>query len=201
MKTLCICLPERPEQIEAATKHFQEAGVENLEWMWGLDSNVSGLDTTHCYERDAPGSGFKMGPKPTGIWIAHWTAWQVIMRMQDEHVLILETDAKFHSGWKEKLDEALKIIPSNYDFLHIGHCCVEGFKDHKHIGGHLWESKRAQCSHAYIIRRACIPFVLRTLRKVYGPIDIQVQLECFPSLRTYILMPRVVSQHGTELSP
>jgi len=201
MRTLCICLPERPEQIEAATKHFQEAGVENLEWMWGLDSSVSGLDTSHCYEIDAPNSGFRMGPKPVGIWLAHWTAMQVIMRMSDDHVLVLETDAKFHDGWKEKFEAALKIIPSNYDFLHIGHCCLEGFKDRKHIGGDVWETKRAQCSHAYVIRRACIPFVLKTLRKVWAPIDIQIQMECFPNLRTYAVMPRLVSQHNTELPP
>ena len=201
MKTFCICLPERPDQIEAAKKHFEKAGVENLEWIWGLDSNVSGLDTVHCYEVDAPGSGFKMGPKPTGIWLAHWTTWQVIMRSTEEHVMVLETDAKFEPGWKEKFEEALKIVPHNYDFLHIGHCCMEGFNDRKWIGGSVWESKRAQCSHAYVIRRAVIPFILKTLRKVWAPVDIQIQMECFPSLKCYAVMPRLVSQHCTDLPP
>ena len=47
--------------------------------------------------------------------------------------------------------------------------------------------------------RAALPFVLRTLRKVWAPIDIQLQMECFPHMKTYAIIPRIVEQFNTEL--
>lgn len=200
MRTICICLPEYEEANKASEAHFTESGVENLEFMWGLNASVSGLDTSHVYEVDAPKSGFRMGAKPVGIWLAHWTCWQIIMRYPDEHVLILESDAKFHEGWKEKFAEAIKALPSNYDFLHIGSCCLEGHPKNW-VAGDVWETKFAMCTHAYVIRRAVIPFMLKTLRKVWSPIDIAMQMECFPQLNCFAVLPRIVSQWNTIIPP
>lgn len=199
MKAYCLCLPEYPAQIEAAKAHFSEMGVENVEFFWGFNAPEAGVATTHPYEVDAPGSGFKMGAKPTGIWLSHWMLMNHLMRMEGEHFLILETDAKFLPGWKEKVERALKIVPSNFDFLHIGHCAMEGHP-RTHVGEDVWETKHSQCSHAFIVRRACLPFVLKTLRKIWAPIDIQLVFEVFPHLRTYALVPRVVEQFNTEIA-
>lgn len=200
MKTFCLCLPEYPDQITAAQKHFTEAGVGDVEFIWGINAPVAGLATSHPYERDHPGSGFRMGSKPTGIWLSHWMAWNILLRYPDDRFLVLETDAKFQEGWQIKFAQALQDAPSNFDFLHIGHCCMEGHP-RTHVKGDVWESKHAQCTHAYIVRRACLPFMLRTIRKCYAPIDIQMQLECFPHLLTYAVMPRIVDQFNTVLSP
>jgi GR25 family glycosyltransferase involved in LPS biosynthesis len=200
MKAICICLPEYPEAIERAKEHFTASGLDDVEFFWGINAPVAGLATSHCYERDHPGSGFRMGAKPTGIWLSHWILWNCLMRYPDERFMVLETDAKFRDGWKDRLDRALKDGPGYFDFLHIGHCCMEGH-DRQHYGGDVWESKCAQCTHAYIVSRNCLPFLLKTLRKIWAPIDIQLQLECFPQLKTYAVMPRLVDQFDTELSP
>lgn len=201
IKAICICLPEYPEQIEAARKHFEESGLPDVEFFWGINAPVAGLATSHVYERDHPGSGFRMGAKPTGIWLSHWMLWNCMMRYpQDDRLLVLETDAQFHDGWQPKFEQAMKDAPSNFDFLYIGHCAMEGHP-RTHVAGDVWESKHAQCTHAYVVARKCLPLLTRTLRKCYGPIDIQLQLECFPHLLTYAVMPRIVSQFGTVLSP
>lgn len=196
IKPICLCLPEYPEQIETAKKHFEDSGLDNVEFVWGIHAEIAGLSTWHTYERDAPGSGFKMGTKPTGIWLGHWIAWNVAMRFGDEHIMILETDAKFLPEWREKLDAALKIVPTNYDFLHPGHCCLKGH-DNKWVAGDVWETKNAQCTHCYIVRRGVLPFMLKTIRKCWSPIDIQMQLEAFPYLNTYAIIPRIVEQFNT----
>lgn len=200
LRAVCICLPEYPEQIIAAQEHFKAVGLDGCEYVWGFHAPTAGLATSHVYERDHPGSGFRMGEKPTGIWLSHYMAWNCLMRYPDDHFLVLETDAKFEDGWKDKFDQALKDAPSNWDFLHVGHCCMEGH-DRKHVAGLVWESKSMQCTHAYVVARKCLPFVLRTLRKVWAPIDIQMQLECFPHLHTFAVMPRIISQFNTILPP
>lgn len=200
MRTICICLPEREQDIANAKAHFEEVGVGPVEFIWGINAEVAGLATWHPYERDAPGSGFKMGAKPTGIWLAHIIAWTVAMQFTDEHIMILETDAKFLPGWKAQLEEAIRVLPVNYDFLHPGSCCMEGHPK-KWVEGNVWETKHAQCTHCYIVRRAVLPFMLRTIRKCFAPIDIQMQLECFPHLKTYAIVPRIVEQFNTILPP
>lgn len=199
-RTFCLCLPEYPDQIEAAKKHFAEMEVGPVEFFWGFNAVAAGVATTHTYEVDHPGSGYKMGPKPTGIWLSHWMLWNHLMRLQDEYFLVLETDAKFSIGWKEKLERALKVVPSNFDFLHIGSCCMEGHPK-THLGEDVYETKHAQCTHAFIVRRGCLPFVLGTLRKVWAPIDIQLVFEVFPSLNTYAIHPMLATQFNTIIPP
>lgn len=203
MKTYCLCLPEYPDKIEAATKHFTDAGVGNVEFFWGINATAAGLDglsTVNTYEIDNPGSGYRMGPKPTGIWLSHYMLLNHIMHTNAEHAMILEDDAKFEDGWKPKLEQALKDVPSNFDFLHPGYCCAEGHP-RTHVKGDVYETKHAQCTHCYVVRRGAIPFVLGRLRKIWSPIDIAFVFEVFPHLRTYAIMPRLVSQFNTVIPP
>lgn len=200
IRTVCICLPEYPEQIKAAQEHFVASGLEGTEFMWAVNASLAGLATSHTYDVDHPGTNFRMGAKPTGIWIAHIMAWTMVMTYPDDHIMILETDAKFQDGWKEKFEQAMQDMPSNGDFLHPGSCCVEGH-DKKHVKGLVWETKHCQCTHCYVVRRGCLPFLLRTIRKCYAPIDCQMIMEAFPYLNTYAILPRIVDQFNTVLSP
>lgn len=203
MKTYCLCLPEYPERIEAAKTYFASIGLENVEFFWGINAVIAGLDglaTSHPYEVDHPGSGYRMGAKPTGCWLSHYMLWSHLVRLNDEHIMVLEDDAEFAPDWKARLDKALKDVPSNFDFLHPGYCCMEGHP-RTHIKGDVWETKHCQCTHSYIVRRGALPFMLKTLRKIWSPIDIAMKMECFPHLLTYATIPRIVSQWNTIIPP
>lgn len=200
LKTICLCLPEYPDQIEAAREHFMEVGLGDVEFFPGINAEVAGLATWHTYERDNPNTGFKIGTKCTGIWLSHWVLWAAMARENCEHIMVLETDARFLAGWKEKLKESLGIAPTNFDFLYPGHCCLKGHPQ-THVAGDVWETKNIQCTHCYIVRRGVLPFLLSTLRKIHAPIDIQLQVECFPSLLTYAIVPRIVEQLNTIIPP
>lgn len=204
MKTYCLCLPEQPDKIKAAREHFDEIGLE-VEFFWGLHAETAGLATWHTYERDNPGSGFKMGARPTGIWLSHYMLWNALAHFEpSEHVMILETDARFSIGWRDTLMRAMMVVPTNFDLLYPGHCCVEAWIDigegGVEIGEGVWETKHIQCTHCYIARRPVLAFLLKQLRKIWAPIDVQMQLECFEHLKTYAIVPRIVEQENTELS-
>lgn len=200
MKSICLCLPECPEQIEKAKAHFAAVGLADVEFFWGIHAERAGLATIHPYEVDNPGSGFRMGFKPTGIWLSHYMLWSMLTRLPDDRFLVLETDAMFHDDWRERFGKAMADVPNDFDFLHIGHCCLKGHPQTL-VAGEVYQTIHQQCTHAYVLSRKCIPFLLRTLRKVWSPLDIQLQLECFPHLRTFAVVPRIVSQFDTELSP
>jgi len=197
MKTFCICLPEYPEKIKAATQYFTDQGLENVEFFSGLHAQTAGLSTEHTYDHDQPGSGYRTGYTATGTWLAHWMLWNTLIHLSHDVVMILETDVKFCENWKVRLDKAMEDVPGNFGLLYVGNCCTEGHPK-THVAGDVWECKHMQCTHAYALRRGALPTLLR-MRRIWAPIDIQMQLECFPHLQTYAVLPRIFDQHNMVL--
>ena len=199
IKTFCLCLPEYPEKVEQAKKHFAEQRLENVEFFHGLHAQTAGLSTEHTYEHDGPEIWNRIGYNSTGIWLSHWMLWNVLIHLAHDTVMILENDVKLCENWEERLSKALSDVPGDFGMLYVGSCCTEGHPK-THVSGDVWECKHMQCCHAYVIRRGALPTLLK-MRKIWAPIDIQVQLECFPHLKTYVVLPRIFDQHNMTLSP
>lgn len=197
MKTFCICLPEYPDKIAATGRYFVEHGLEDVEFFHGLHAKTAGLATEHTYELDNPGSGYRQGYNSTGTWLAHWMLWNTLIHLSYDVVMILENDVQFGSDWSNRLEQAMKDVPGNFDLLYAGSCCTEGHPK-THIAGEVWETKHMQCTHAYVVRRGALPVLLK-MRKIWAPVDIQMQLECFPHLKTYAVLPRIFDQHNMVL--
>lgn len=199
MRTYCLCLPERPERIKRASQHFAEVGLEDVRFFHGINSDLAGLSTSHLYELDNP--GYRMGPKPIGIWLSHYMLWSHLAHAYDadDCVMILEDDAKFPLNWATELEEAFSYIP-DFDFLFAGHCCLAGTAM-EHLGGKVYSTKSAQCNHCYIVRCGVLRKVLMLLRRVWAPIDIQLMLEVLPLVASYAIVPRLVEQFDTFIPP
>lgn len=209
MKAFCICLPEQPDVIERARVHFETHGLPSVDFFWGINAPVAGLSTSHTYEVDHPGSGFIMGPQPVGCWLSHYMLWSCLLRAnadpadaaklsRDDHFLVLEVDAKLCDDFPGRLKQAIADAPLDFDFLYIGNCCAAG-REQTLIQGSVYACKQMLCTHGYVIARRCLPLVLRTLRRIWAPIDIQLTMEVFPQLKTYVVLPRMVEQFDTEL--
>ena len=89
-------------------------------------------------------------------------------------------------------------MPKNFDFLNLGPCCLENHPKLP-IGSDVFDTKHAFCTHAYILRRDCIPFLLKQMRKCWAPIDCQLVMECYPKMNSYAVYPRIVEQVNTLL--
>ena len=211
MKTFCVCLPEQPEAIDRARVHFAEHGLPNVDFFWGINAPVAGLSTSHTYELDHPGSGFRMGPRPVGCWLSHYMLWQCLLRAEadpadaaklsrDDRFLVLEVDAKLCDGFTARFAQALADAPADFDVLYVGSCCAAG-RPQTRVAGDVFECKQMLCTHGYVITRRCLPLLLERLRRAWAPIDIQLTIEAFPHLKTYAVLPRIVEQFDTELPP
>jgi GR25 family glycosyltransferase involved in LPS biosynthesis len=200
MRAICLCLPEYPEKIEKAKAHFAARGLTDVEFFWGINAPIAGLATIHPYEVDHPASGYRMGAKYTGHWLSSYMLWSCMAGMTDDAYLVLEDDAQLCEGFMEKWAQAMRDVPRDYDFLYLGNCCMQG-KPARHIAGDVYESKGMLCTHAYVLRRATVPFLLKTIRKCWAPTDIQLQFEVFPHVKTYAVLPRIVAQFDTVIPP
>lgn len=195
----CLTLPEQAFRRERAERHFAENQVGHVNYIEGVNGPKFGLETKFPYEVDAPGSGFNMGPRCVGIWLSHLIAWHVVNQLPSDHALILEDDAKFDANWKPRVDQALQDVPSDFDFLFIGSCCVGGSVAY-HVRGEVWDVRWPMCFQAYVVSKNGARILIETQRKVYAPIDISTKFHSFPKMKVYTLNPMAVWQFDTEIT-
>lgn len=204
VRAYCITLPETPERTEKAKEHFKVRGVK-VEFFEGIHAEKFGLNTVHTYDVDNPGTNFRIGFKPTGIWLSHYMLWAALkMRYEADRYcdtfMVLEIDAKFPADWVARLKTALDVLPSDWDMLYIGSCCCKG-QPTIPIRDPVYEVHWPVCTHAYMVRGKALATMLRTQRKVYAPIDISLTFHSHPELRVYTVLPRIVDQFDTEITP
>lgn len=188
------------QKANATLDHLRFAGID-AEPFYGLDGEVTGLDTKWTYERDHPGTGYKIGPKTVSMYLGHYMFWKVCEYMEGDSFLVLEDDVRFTRDWKEHFDFAMPALPPDWDLLYIGSCCCMGHPGIEKVSGHLHRVQHAQCTHAYAIRKKAAPILLEACQKVYAGVDIAMCLHGIPKLNTYAFLPRLANQHETMIAP
>lgn len=180
-------------------QHFADRGVDAT-FFYGLHASKLGIDTTLTYEVDVPGSGFKMGAKPTGCWLSHRALWAACLLVQDDEFLILEEDAKFPEDWRARYEAARAALPADWDALFLGSCCTAG-RPSRHVAGEVYEVRWPMCLQAYLVRRRALETMIRTQdeSRCYGPVDITLTFHTWPKLRVYTVLPRIVEQFDTDI--
>lgn len=178
--------------------HFAAVGFE-AEVFYGVSSKDSGLVTTHLYEVDAPGSGYKIGKKEVACFVSFYMAWSAMIYMPQKHFWTVEFDCKYPPDWRAQVEQALKDVPPDFDLLYVGSCCCKG-KPMKHIKGNVYEMNQMQCGHSTIIAKKALPVMLATQRKVWAPLDISLAFLTLPKLKCYAILPRVADQFDTFIA-
>lgn len=198
MRAFVVTVPEMQERTDFIQAHFKSVGIEAEEFA-GFNGVVSGLVTTHDYEVDNPGSGYKIGTKPVASWISFYSLWSALNLLPESHFFQLEYDSKFPANWLERAEAALRDVPPDFDLLLLGSCCTGG-KPATHIKGEVYDVRHPLCGHATIIAKKALPIMLKTQRKVYAPIDISLAFHTFHLLKVYTVLPRICDQFDTNLA-
>jgi hypothetical protein len=199
IRAFVATVPEMPDRTAFIMQHFKEVGIQAEEFHC-LNAELAGVSTKHCYELDNPGSGWRIGEKPTALWLSFWAMWSAMSFMPDSHFLTMEWDAQFKSNWKELTEQALNDVPSDFDLLLLGSCCCNGAWKQR-VKGNVWEVKYPACGHATIVAKKALPVMLRTQRKIYAPLDISLMLHTMPLLKVYCVIPRLAEQWNTVIPP
>lgn len=197
VRAFVVTLQELPQKTQFIQNHFREMGLQ-AENFNGVNANISGLKTEHCYDLDNPGSNWNIGAKPVATWMSFYMLWSAMLYMPESHFLTLEWDAKFHPDWKARTIRALDDVPKDFDLLLLGSCCTKNPRK-QHVNGEVWQVQWPMCGHATVVAKKAIPVLLETQRKVYAPLDISLALHTFPKLKVYTVLPRVADQFDTFL--
>jgi len=187
-------VPQKTDQVQA---HFEQMGLaaENFN---GISANESGLITEHTYEVDNPGSGYRIGRKPTATWMSFYMLWSALNLLDYEYFFTLEWDSKLHQDWKVRADKAMRDAPKDFDMLFLGSCCTKNAPK-THVKGDIYQVKWPMCGHGTIIAKKALPVLLSKMRKVYSPLDIALKDHAFPHLNVLTVLPRLIDQFDTFL--
>jgi GR25 family glycosyltransferase involved in LPS biosynthesis len=199
-KIICLSLPECQSEEDLAKKHFSEIGVRDVTFFHGLHGETSGLSTENKYNTGNLEVGFRMGYKETERWFSHYCAWSACNLLWDDYFLILETDSVFCVDWHSRLVQALQDAPRDFDVLHLSASCTEG-KPKIHISGEVYEVKYPEGTSAILYAKKSISTLLETQRRMYSPIDLALAAHSFIKMKVYTVLPAIVSQRDTVLTP
>jgi hypothetical protein len=208
IKPILLYLPDdefwEKEWREAQT-YLASQGINDFYEIAGIHYNW-GVAGRHIYLADnRPEEQFYIGDKKVAGNLSQYLCFSVMNAMNETHFMFMEGDARFVDDWREKLEQALNDVPEDFDFLYVGSCCAKD-KEPVHIAGNVYhfpyrgEEKKffyPQCSHAMIIAKKCIPYLIETNRDVANPADVSLIINSFPNLNVYAILPRI-SDQGTK---
>lgn len=198
-KDFILTIPRAKPKFDVTMNHLESVGLKP-EPFRGLDCDITGLETSFVYELDNPGSGYRIARKHVSMNLSHYMLWKVCSYLQHDSFMVFEDDVRMSLDWKTHMDEAKKYLPADWDLLYVGNCCCAGGKN-KHLGGRLFKTTYALCTHAYAIRQKALPVLLEKCEKIWTCIDISLALQAFPHLNCYVMLPTLATQHETVLSP
>jgi len=94
MKTYCLTLKTTPDREKAAIWRFKEAGLDDVQFFYGIDGGVAGLAS-----------------RDQGIEVSHYMLWLSLLTLGDATYLVLEDDAVPQGGWQEQHSRTLPDQP------------------------------------------------------------------------------------------
>jgi GR25 family glycosyltransferase involved in LPS biosynthesis len=202
----CLTLPEKPHRTEAARNHLNDMGMLGVQFVNGINGQVSGLKTIHPYCVDDPSGNFSTGHHEAGIFLSHLMLWQHIALTHD-YAIIAEDDCILRPTWKPRLEQALIDMPSDTDWLFLGSCGTKGNPSNRRVKGDIWDVRYPACNHLYLVSRRGARILCETQRKVWGPVDVTVYLKdprggsqtSFDKMKVFTLLPRIADQFNTEI--
>ncbi len=194
-RAFVLTLRGATERFAKCQEHFKESGV-TAEPFYGLDYRITGLRTDHKYEIDNP--GYQLGPKQVSLHLSHYMLWMVLSYQPEDEFIILEDDCRFDKDWLPRFQSAYSVLPKDWDFCWLGHCCAYDKPQWK-VDKNLYVVNYPLCTHFYMLRKKVIPVLLEKCMKVWSPVDISLVLDAMPGLKHFTVLPRLGDQFNTSL--
>ena len=196
-RTFVLTIPRAQEKYEQERKHLEENGIPS-EPFYGLDVERTKLLPVDTFDVDRVGD--KICSRHIVAQLTHYLAWKVLSYLPGDAFWLLEYDAYFKPDWKAQYEQAMAVLPDDWDIVFLGSCCCRG-RESRHIGNNLYEVKYPLCGHAVMYRKKSLAVMLDVHQKIWAPLDIALMYDSLPKLRVYTILPRLASQRNTVIPP
>ena len=198
--TFCVSLKSATQRRETVSNHLKSHGVD-FHLFEAIHASKMGLETKLSYLDDYPnwrpedGPPYKIVQSILGCSMSHYIIWRIMEYLDDDYFLVVEDDVELCEGFKEKLISTIQRLPNDWQFVFVGHCCLEpnllmvcDGVAHTHVP--------PMCTHAYLVRKTAVRHLIETNGVMYAPIDIQLKKRTLPTISHYSLVPPLAVQNG-----
>lgn len=196
-RTFVLTVDRPIKRFDECVAHLDAMGIK-WERFNGVDNTVMKLLPVETFDMDRVGE--KIGSKHICACLTHYLCWKVCSYLPDDSFWILEYDVYFPEGWRARYEEAMSVMPDDWDIIMLGSCCCAG-REKKHIGKNVYEVFWPLCGHATAVRAKALPTLLKNHQRISMPLDIALFHWTFPKLRVYTILEPLILQAGTPLPP
>jgi len=163
-----------------------------------MDNTLCRLNPVDTFDLDRFGE--RIGPKHIAATLTHYMLWKVMCYLPENTFWALEYDVEFVPGWEQNYNEAMSVLPADWDIVFLGSCCCVG-RHQRHIGKNLFEVRYPLCGHALMYNKKALPVLLEIHQKINMPLDIAMVYSSLPKLRVYTILKPIVQQRNNYLPP
>lgn len=210
-KMFCLTLKDTPARREYAENHFKQHGLD-VSFFEGIHGKNFGLKTVIPYLDDHPkwngdqnwrpgdGSEYYISQGHLGCILSHYMLWKTIGYLPDDEYLIFEDDVMLCDGFKDKLLDCKSRLPSDWQYVFVGHCCVPDeqyrYKKDENDENVYTTSHPPMCTHAYMIKKDSAKILIETNSIAWSHIDIQIHKRTLLThkLKYYVFIPALAEQ-------
>lgn len=196
-RTFVLTVNRPIARFDATAKHLKELKIP-FERFDGLDNQLCRLNPIDTFDLDR--SGERIGPKHVAACLSHYMLWKCLSMQPEDSFIAFEYDVVLSEDFRTRFHAVMKDVPDDWQVLFIGSCCCEG-REKKHIAGDVYEVQYPLCGHALYLRKSALPILLQECQRIWAPLDIALFYGALTKLRTYTVLPPLVTQRGTPLPP
>lgn len=196
-RILVLTVNRQIARFDITAAHLNALGLK-WERFNGLDNQKCKLLPVETFDLDRQGE--RIGAKHVAATLSHYLIWKVMSYQEDDSFWVLEYDVEFPPDWQTRYDEAMSVMPEDWDVIFLGSCCTQG-RETRHISGEVYEVKYPLCGHAMAFRKKALPVLLEEQQRISAPLDIALMFQSLPKLRVYTVLPAIIGQRGTPLPP
>jgi len=196
-RTFVLTVKASQDRHTETMAHLQRQGI-NAELFFAFDKFTWACIPDYTFDVNKVGE--RLGWGQCVICLSHYMLWKVMLHLPGDSFWALEDDVEFIDDWRQQYTIAMKHLPEDWDVVFLGSCCAQSRRKWRK-GGNVYEIRYPLCGHAMMYRKKALPVLLDIHQKIWAPLDISMQMDSLPRLRTYTILPRIATQRGSFTQP
>jgi GR25 family glycosyltransferase involved in LPS biosynthesis len=195
-RTFCITLKETPLRTRSFNDSAKTAGV-TAELFYGVFGKKLGMIPKYPNILESSNSEIFMTEGAVGCVFSHLTLWKALSILPENEFMVLEDDALFTEGFKDKFHSLYIKLPSNWEFVYVGWIPYGNdmipVKVEEGISIQL-----PSATHAYLVKKSVLERLVDATYPIQSPLDLTLINKVLPTINYYVFDPSLVGQKSYE---
>jgi len=122
-RTFVLTVRRPIKRFDETVAHLDSLGIK-WERFDGMDNKICKLQAVETFDVDRAGERLEV--KHVAATLTHYLLWQTMKYQPDESFVALEFDVRFVPDWQQQFDNAMSVLPGDWDLVYLGSCCCKG---------------------------------------------------------------------------